>query len=414
MFAVCYIAATILTLTLIAVFGRKNTVVALFLGAIAFGILGFMMIPRDGLYVDTIRFFETLDNTRILSVANPANGWNYLMMECGYNATPVIGIIMYVIAQQAQNGWLTFLAAAIDVGAGFYLVYMQTRLSKNRSSLYSGIIVFLAILIFNGTVTGVRFCMAGYFTVCVIYRYSQKIDIRAVLLCIPAILIHPYTMLLLALYVISATIKKHKVLYIILCIPLLLQHYVQDAVFSIIDRFSSVPFFSSLSYKSAQYFGEDAYIVVDSLFSRIRSYALCVTFTVLIIMAIRKVRNLIPLQYIGFTVMLLCFTYGSYMDQQLFSRCVTILTLVVMPYICVLLDYILSFHRLYEMINVPAIIILFLTIIAAIDNLRAGIRFEVIQLSGYSIALMVVFVALTVCTLALCEYFERKPQVVLA
>ena len=119
MFAICYMALTFTTIAMLALLpsGKRKTV--LVFSAFFFGLIGFMMTPRANMYTDTIRFFDTLDEVRNFAVTGLGDAWRYLMDACGYNSTPVIGAIMFLISLQPENGFLTLLAATVDIGAGF-------------------------------------------------------------------------------------------------------------------------------------------------------------------------------------------------------------------------------------------------------------------------------------------------------
>ena len=90
MFAICYMALTFATIAMLALLpaGKRKTV--LVFSAFFFGLIGFMMTPRASVFVDTVRFFDTLDTTRSFAVTGLGDAWHYLMDVCGYNSTPVI------------------------------------------------------------------------------------------------------------------------------------------------------------------------------------------------------------------------------------------------------------------------------------------------------------------------------------
>lgn len=139
MFAICYIALTLTTIAMLALLpsGKRKTV--LVFSALFFGLIGFMMTPRANMYTDTVRFFDTLDEVRNFAVTGLGDAWRYLMDTCGYNSTPVIGAIMFLISLQPENGFLTLLAATVDIGAGFYLCFKQSNNGMNKRSLVANI-----------------------------------------------------------------------------------------------------------------------------------------------------------------------------------------------------------------------------------------------------------------------------------
>lgn len=382
MFAICYMALTFATIVMLALFpaGKRKTV--LVFSALFFGLIGFMMVPKPTVYVDTVRFFNTLDETRSFAVTDTGEAWHYLMDVCGYNATPVIGVIIYLLSLQPENGWLTFLAAAVDVGAGFYLCFKQSDNGGNRRTLTLSIFFFLALLNFNGSVSGIRTCMAGFTAICLIYHYSNKFNVVFSLWFLPLILIHPFTAVVLLFFVLSGAYKKYNIFYSVCCLTCLFQHYIQAAVLSTVSKLSFIPFFASISFKSTQYFGEGAYITTG-YYSNLRFMLLFFFCVLILVYALWKCNNF-STHYVGFVILLICFSAGSIMDQILFSRCVALLVIAVLPFMCEIIKH--SMSRFYSLSS----FLFFCALLIFIDNLRAGIRFQDIYVSWNSLLLFAV------------------------
>lgn len=404
MFAICYMALTFATIAMLALLpaGKRKTV--LVFSAFFFGLIGFMMTPRASVFVDTVRFFDTLDTTRSFAATGLGDAWHYLMDVCGYNSTPVIGIIIFLISLQPENGFLTLLAATVDIGAGFYLCFKQSNNGMNKRSLIAGVICFLCLFNFNAGVSGIRNYMAGFLAICVAYHFSDGFNIPSLLLYLPLILIHPFAAMIPLLYIMSATYRKHNVVFALCCIPLLLQHYIQESVFSLFLKFSSIPFFASLSFKSTQYFGEGAYIVSASIFSRARSLLLFVFYLFILFCVLKRKTNL-SRHYIGLSIMMSCFTAGSLADEALFSRSVSMLMLMLIPFICELF----SKEVRKERVSLPIAMVCLGTIAIFVDNLRAGVRFQNIVFSWASLVLIVAAFILSLVFIA-ARKIRRKDQ----
>lgn len=388
MFAICYMALTLTTIAMLALLPSGKRKIVLVFSALFFGLIGFMMTPRANVYTDIVRFFDTIDEVRNFAVTDLEDAWRYLMDTCGYNSTPVIGAIIFLISLQPENGFLPLLAATVDIGAGFYLCFKQSNNGMNKRSLIAGVICFLGLFNFNAGVSGIRNYMAGFLAICVAYHFSDRFNIPSLLLYLPLILIHPFAAMIPLLYIMSTTYKKHNVVFALCCIPLLLQHYIQESVFSLFSKFSSIPFFASLSFKSTQYFGEGAYITVSSSFSRTRSILLFCFYLFILIYGIRR-KTKLPNRYVGFAVMMGCFALGAFMDQALFSRCVSMLMLTVLPFICEIVGR--NIHRISDF-PISLSIIGILVLVIFIDNLRAGVRFEYINMSWYSLIIFIILI----------------------
>ncbi|MEK0211192.1 hypothetical protein WM019_03410 [Bifidobacterium mongoliense] len=396
----------VITLAMLMTLPQKLHRTALCYGALLFGLLGFMMMPRPTLYVDTIRFFDTLDAARSYLHVSPVQAWDYLMNDQGYSATPVMGVIMYIVAIFRQNGWLTFIAATADIGAGFYLIHRQALVKKYSSqALVTAVFFFLSMFNFNAGVSGVRSYMACGLSVCLIYHYAQQgFKPIAAVWYLLLILIHPFASIAPFLYILSTTIKKHKIIYTIFCITLLFQQRFQDTVFRIFGQFSSIPFFASLDFKSTQYFGETAYIESSSVSSRIRDI---LVFSFLIVIIIESFRHepVVNLHYTGFLIMLTSFGFGAFSDEQLFTRTTVYLLFAALPFVYSLFTRLFSISNTAKQLPIIAYVIMLDSAICLIDNLRAGVRFQYIQLSWTSLC-----IACFIAILSFCHYTTIHSQ----
>lgn len=392
-----YLSAMAYMLFLLALFGNRRKGCALLLASLGFGVVGFMMTPNPDLFVDTVRFFETLDTTRMYLDWNPAAGWRYLMDVSGYNSTPVMGLIMYALAFLSQNGWLTFLVSFLDIGAGLFIIYEQSRHGKALSPVVLAALIYVCLFNFNASVAGVRNTMAVFVSVGIVYYYStvKKRMLLPVLLCIPLILIHPFALFVPVFYILGITYKKCNILFIVLCIIALLQRRFQGIAFGWIDRFSSIPFFGSISFKSDQYFGDGAYIGASSDFGTTRSLLMLV-FYIAILCTTFMVKSTLSHRYLGFSILMACFAVGSFGDATLFSRCSTAMLIVILPVLYDLIASLLNLGRQYRWSYVLLAMIGVFSLIVLADNLRAGNRFELIIPNYISIFLVSAIFVITI------------------
>ena len=103
MYAVLYAATTVLSLALLAASSRRNIWTIVLLTSLLFGVVGFCIIPRDGVYIDMIRFFDTLDSARLLGGNGIVDRWQYLMANWNYDGVPVAGIILAFCSMLDNN-----------------------------------------------------------------------------------------------------------------------------------------------------------------------------------------------------------------------------------------------------------------------------------------------------------------------
>lgn len=394
MFAVMYIGAMIVTVVLLIMADDRQIGKALFMSTLLFGFIGFAMIPRDGLYVDTVRFFNTLDSARQFLDISEKSAWDYLMVNQNYAATPVIGIILFLIAHQPENGVLLFLTAVSQIGAAFYLIYCQLRSRKDKQSLILAVVFFLSTYNYNACVSGVRNIMAVALAVAVAYYFTiKKTTYFLFILFIPLILIHPFAIIIPVFLLLGGLNLRNKFLYFCCCCCAVLQRFFQSLLFSIFDRLSFIPFFESLSFKATQYFGENAYVGFSSIFSSVRaSFIFC--FAVFLICLALVEHYEVNSRYMGFVILTACFSLGAFSDEVLFSRCSRLLLFAALPFAVMFFESLReSRERIAEKLLV-FFVVACITLISLADNLRAGVRFQVIEFDYIAIPAIGVWIVL--------------------
>ena len=100
-----------------------------------------------------------------------------------------------------------------------------------------------------------------------------------------------------------------------------------------------------------------------------------------------------------------CFAAGSLTDEQLFSRSVSMLMLMLIPFICELF----SKEITKENVSLPIVLVCLGTIVVFADNLRAGVRFQNIVFSWASLVLIVAAFILSLVFIA-ARKIRRKDQ----
>ena len=212
MYAVLYAATTVLSLALLAASSRRNIWTIVLLTSLLFGVVGFCIIPRDGVYIDMIRFFDTLDSARLLGGNGIVDRWQYLMANWNYDGVPVAGIILAFCSMLDNNGWINFLAGFVDVFAGLYLVAKASTRLDSKSALVFGAAFFLVVFNYMSAVSGVRTNMASSIACCLAYRHLVEGRRGAIsyLAYIPLVLIHPFSAIVPAVDISALLSKRHR------------------------------------------------------------------------------------------------------------------------------------------------------------------------------------------------------------
>lgn len=401
MFAVIYTCVVLFTLLLARAMAPSELRTVCLASALMFGILWLFALPRTGVYVDTVRFFATLDATRESCMRGLAGGWEYLMSS-GYDSTPVIGAILLFIAQLSDNRWLTFFAAFVDYAAAFFLI-RQAAISKDaKKSIVFGMLFFMMVFNSNAAVNGVRNNMAGALAVCTAFHYlckrSKRSDLFVAIACYAVLaLIHPFVLLIAGIHLVVHFVYDKRVVVLLFYLVCLFWRGFQSLVINLIGSLSFIPFFSSINFKATQYFGEDAYIFQSTAFSRIRDILLFLFIAFCIIYCLVYSKVGASKRFNCFTIAYISFSAGSLPDEIMFNRCVCILVFVSLPFISSILfnlqqrDLANRWHASLFFVMVAAAMA-----IVYVDNMRAGVRFEEISFSFTGL------IALAVGLIAVC------------
>ena len=392
MFALIYTSIVLLTVLFARAMASSELWTVCLTSALLFGVLWLFASPRAGVYVDTVRFFATLDATRQSCSSGLAGGWEYLM-SAGYDSTPVIGAILLFVAQLGDNRWLTFVAAFVDYAAAFFLVRQAVVSAGDRKSAIFGMLFFMLVFNSNAAVNGVRNNMAGALAVCAAYRYlNQRSGLLAAIVCYVVLaLIHPFVLLIAAIHLVARYVSSRRVVATVFYLTCLLWRGFQSLIINIIGSLSFIPFFSSIQFKATQYFGEDAYIFQSTAFSRIRDILLFLFIAFCIIYCLLFGKKRISKGFQCFTVAYLSFSAGSLPDEIMFNRCVCILLFVSLPYISMIIPDLQLGHRASRWhYSLSSILVVAAMIIIYIDNMRAAVRFEEISLSVSGLIALVV------------------------
>lgn len=406
MFALLYLWAMLVSLAILRTLSVRSIFAGMVFCGMLFGFIGFCMTPRPGLYIDIVRFFETLDMARLHS-DGLLSAWFYLLDSYGYSSTPVIGFILAVCSRFSENGWITFIAAMGDVCAGLWLVWRTSQRCGSKRVMMFGAAFFFMVFNFNAAVSGVRMNLACSWACCIAYRslVEGKREAKGLVGYLALALIHPFSLVIAAFDVTYRLIGTKRFPMVAVHVLLLGQGFWQTALFGLFDLLSFIPFFDSLAFKTTQYFGETAYIGASSNLNRIRSVLLFAAMAFFAIRLLARSKQIIPSGYKSLCTMHMCLTLGAFQDEALFSRCVSTMLFVVLP-VMACAAYRVPGERHQSARPSPAalqLLIVFFQAVCLVDNLRAGVRFLVID---FSVTGLILLVAAPVAAI-LADYVSR-------
>lgn len=402
MFAVVYIFLLCFTLLLLAAIRSKEAPIILAGSALLFATCAFCLEPRGGsLYVDMIRFFDTLDSARAaLDFGGVKHAWDCLANQWDYDATPVAGLILLLVSATSQNGWINFIAALADVGSAFYLIYKEWDKGASKSVLIISVAFFIMYFNFTSAVSGVRCTLAGSLACCVAYSGLNGGGHRILnlLVFVPLILIHPFAASIALVYIVASLKLNKRAVFIAAAVVLAMQGFLQTYMFQFFALFPNIPFFHALSFKSTQYFGEGAYIGSTSIVSRYRAILLFAIFLLICLsyFSAKKKVGVKLSRYDRCVCLYLCLTAGSVMDESLFGRCTGYLLFLVLPIFCGLLRMkLVSGKQGGRNLTLLFLLLICGGFVCLVDNVRAGVKFFLVSPSSYT------FLVLALCLLGL-------------
>ncbi|MFT9373790.1 hypothetical protein [Liquorilactobacillus hordei] len=377
MFAYIYILLLLFSL-IFALYG-KNDKKQIIIVSIFFAILAGEMVPKPGIYIDTVRFFSTLDTTRLaLRNYGLKDAYEYLFNYLGYNSTPVMGILIMIVAVFNYNGLLLAIAAFVDVYCGYNLVLDGRNGEKNRNVAAMSIFFFFSVFIFSAAVPGVRANIVCSLLVLLCHKKINKnlTWIPFLFVAFLLVLIHPFTLVILLLFFVPYYFGKEKLIMLLFYLILLFQGKFQSFIFAAIYKLTNIPFFSSLYFKSNQYFGVNAYIDISSD-SLARYFLRMIVFSLifLTVLSLHKFRlNKFDKMFAG----TLFLAIGALNDTVLFTRCIDLMFFLVLPYLNILLVELFDGKRIRSKISRTVLIfaIIIFSIFSLIDNVRAGTKYN--------------------------------------
>ncbi|WP_203633883.1 EpsG family protein [Lacticaseibacillus suibinensis] len=397
MYAIVYMFSFIIGyLALFHVRFKYKWIPAVFV-AICFGLLAASMVPRPEHYVDTKRFFSSLDQFRFLSQQTGfLSAWRDLNSTFSYSDVPLAALFIAVGSQFPSNHVFMFIVGfIISLGAVLIILQMDKDTdSKNRITKKIAFAIFFSWFNFQAAVQGVRNMIAFVvLSVCAYYLMNTqlRIDLKhVVVVCIgiSTVWMHPSSILAIALIGITLLVSNTIILRVLDGI-LLTYGFFQSTILPFVLR---IPFISnsvSLVFKTNQYLtnsGDNALSSSVSLFRDLLKDGLLILIITAIFFAIRTYDNketfsMMTTRYGEYFIAIACLTIGSISNGILFDRLSNLLIIVGLPYLAVGLNEVLisvrktnsNANKIFVSMLVIAVFVASVAFLG--DNLRAGVKF---------------------------------------
>lgn len=403
MFSIIYISATCFSILLLLE-SRLNFIIKSLLVALIFGLVALMMTPKAGVFTDTVRFFDELNNIRLnIRLSSFTNALKQLLSSSSisandsiesYSSIPVMGIIMMIMSNFG-NGWLLFLVAFVDIFCALWIIhkfsqrYLREGASEFSFSKYEmyAWVSFLCLFNFNAAIGGIRNNLVGFVYILVLIELfantgkTVKILILQTITAIILVLIHPFALVLYIISLLAILCYKNRLLMFACEIVLLLQRFYQSLVIGNLQIFGGSSVVQNMMFKNSQYFGANSYIGAASQFSVVRDGLRFLLF-IMIIICVRMIstnNSDIMNRYNGFINLYIAYSLGATYDATLFNRCISLMLIAVIPYLVQFFYFLCSkeqikFKHPILMYGFTGLLSIFL-VLSLVDNVRAGTRF---------------------------------------
>lgn len=390
MYSVLYVTYALFFLTVLYATPPRYYTVVICLGAIVFGTIGYGMVPKPFLYVDTIRFFNTLNTSNaIRSVYGLRDSLNYIFNDEGYRSVPIAGIYIFVVSLFNNNRLLNFVTGIIIFIAMMNSLRVANQNKSNIGNVFAGAYL-LCVFNFQAAVQGVRTGISySLFCYTVTAYFMGKLSYRRAVICsLIYSLIHPTILIFLFLFIISISIKS-KTASLITSIMLIFNNIFTRLIVELLTIFDNYAYIASIIYKYNQYSGEDGEIYITSDFEIYRSIIkfLFASLLIFIYSQTKKQNNKITENsYMKFLLFNVAFVVGNIFNPLFFSRYVTMLVLLVSPLVvCIFSNFYTNTKEKKESRNMTKIFIIIFAcflVFSLVDNMRAANRFYDISILG--------------------------------
>lgn len=391
MYAILYVVAFLVTLIIFSTTrleSKKKIVVV----GIIFGLFALMMTPRDGSTLDIVRYYNDLNTIRMfranssisntISYISSMGSSNIAGMENGstYGSVPVMVGVM-LLCSYFSNHWLLFITGFMDVFCVMLLINKVANQHNDRKPLLVGSALFLSLFIFIAAISGIRTNIVGTIFSVTYYYLLDDLNWRKtrifLIISVAITLIHPFALALVCIALLVRIFQKNKYSTLIIGALMLGFSTFQVYLLSIVSKLSFIPFFASISYKSTQYIGDTATIVAGSKAQIFRSLVRLAVFVGIFIVSKYAVReSKIPKSYQRMVGIFICFTVGAITSQVIFSRSVTILLLLMVPYLAEIPYWNVRENHVYKLGTALFLVFIFgFALVSLADNLRAGVTY---------------------------------------
>lgn len=343
-FGIIYIVLLLLFLIFGYLFGRSKLRIFLFVSDFVISLPAYFVHPAIGVYFDTIRFENILDQIRIVNANSGIfEGLKWTLDFSEYANQPVVSFYLWIFSFFQNNGMLFFITTFLFLSfLSALLLEIQKRMKIRGFSLIS--VQFVILMTFNlfYQIEGIRnflsfiiFSWALFKDLNSKNRSSKIVSFGMYFL---AILIHPITLPFVLFRMIILIRSRvifinNKIFDLVMCFLLLIYSYFNSAMIIVLERFDYISFIDSILMKTQSYvYGQSGFQSFSNrsevLFTSI--VLLSIVFELLLFAAFRF-SNILPEEYLNFYFYVIFFTLGSFLNTQIYLRTVMLLLFLSAP-----------------------------------------------------------------------------------
>lgn len=374
MYALAYIIILNVTGYILYLFWSKKKVI--FFISIFWGLLGLSMYYRQGLYVDTIRFFSTLNTVRDYnSWSGISGGWQFLMNQ-DYSGVPVAGLYVLLLSLIKNNQVFNFVTAFTLSFLILGSILISFKKKREKTKIVITYFLFFMIYNFQYGIQNVRSPIVSAVSMFMLLWVDEKENsIRRIfifyIVMFLATLMHPFALLIVFVFTFKWLIRNKKARFIFDLLLIFWTSFIEPIFENVVSGFN-IPFFESISTKSDSYLGLNGSLNTVSSFDIYRSVLKLMILLLVYYLYKRNTQTKTLLNSVFVSVV--CFAIGSINSPTIIERTVNLLIFLAIPYYGpFLFTKSAKEKNLVEYILKTIVILFFLFFL--FDNLRAGVRF---------------------------------------
>lgn len=332
----------------------------MFIVSLLLGIISYNARPVPGIFFDTERFDTYLDMLRQLNFQfGDRNGLHLLLTQTPiingignfgnydlamYAKQPFIEIVAWLFSLLPNDGNLRLVVITVFcvvifqvIRQGIYIIMPNHRKTYSWRMTFQVFCIFLGLFNIFYEIQGLRNFLAFALIALVVGGHYLRgtFNAKSVVLMIVAMLIHPAAILLVAIYLFFIILPK-RTYPVLVFLSLSYQAFISP-LSNLLEFLSK--YIPALSGMSAYLSGSQNYFAGAAKIEIGLTTLLLIFVTGWLYSVTKKYSNVLPREYVRITWLFFTFTFGSFLNAQLYLRMIQFDTIMMLPLLLFVLIY---------------------------------------------------------------------------